>query len=1092
MVSEALGLSLIHPRVLEDAIIEPQEHEQLLADIHGRLLGLAKGKSARKSWLVALGRFMREFPEDWDRVLKGVCREVVEKERREVVERREDERRVEERDVEDEEEEMGGEERRWEVEGDVDSEGVGIGEDGRGEERPFRYEDVLADLGLDTDEDDEVSEKKASATGKRVITKLDLQREPNNVEEDLAAPESKIVKDTQKKETNQAKTEPKTEATPVPDETMEDVKEQPKINAQASETKQDVEEMQRINGDKGSAPSKGTPANMEKTGVDDARDGVSVQPTILNNAVNDQTTQKDVDEAKSEPRLINSNFDADGNLRLPSHHYTFATFEDYCATRMEVRVNILKDILERVTFEHETYLRAGKLEMQAWEMRVDDLGWDTNGNRYLYFYDGCRIYREPDPFLKAKAARRKERNKKKEKEKAIEKKEEGRKSKKSHRTPRRRARRSAVSYDEVSDVDEAREPQLDNARDDEGTDVHQDDEEPITYDEEIRRCDSWEIAVEGCEALRVFIRRFRVPPDPKLYQDRTLIKYFKQLLSGWEEEERRIQEEERRKAEEEQRSREKEEKKKEVEFLMTHQKRSSRLRAITEKKEEEKRRQEIVEQEKADREAKIRDTERMVERRIKALDRQRRKEMGVTMNEEEEEEITEESPEPEQQHTVRRSSRVRAKRETSPEAEKEEPSKPIREEKPIEQEEELEDIEPENLAEQLVDSRLNWQHLQEDIPTRLLDRFIFYDESEKPAKLEDVELDGEERIRLFGQGVLVPRINHSHIADGGEVSFPARVKLDHISEWCIEYGKVPRLWIQTKHAWYELRRPALDYREMFESARRKFEICSRLVILSGSMKAQEITYEKAIALLGMRYMDMKPNSESDILSIRDFIIAQSDALNNKSLSSSGFIRRLKKLKRDEEKGKMKHEKSEEQTQGLKRSSLTSSVEPPAKRQETASFAASSRRLDRQNFPEIHTFQANGNWVKENHSVPFPVSVHADGIINQSQNMMNGHGVWGGNVPFMASHVSQPQMAFMNGGHALLGHTPNAYGVSGIPVQAIGPQVQQGFSMPPNAAFSPAVTYPHTNTIQAQDNNQAFINAKPSLLHDPAPKGSSTR
>lgn len=198
-----------------------------------------------------------------------------------------------------------------------------------------------------------------------------------------------------------------------------------------------------------------------------------------------------------------------------------------------------------------------------------------------------------------------------------------------------------------------------------------------------------------------------------------------------------------------------------------------------------------------------------------------------------------------------------------------------------------------------IPDSMNWMMGADDgIPTRALDRFFFVsgeDYVEAP-----IEACDESPLGLSGCGILIPPPTQTSLR-------PIRVELGNTFEWVIEYGNEPRLWVRTEHAWYELLRPAVEYRSTFASARQKYEICIRLSILGDTMKAPELSYGVVVDLLSMRYNDMLAYKENQILDDLQFIVTQMELLDNRSLMHSGFVRALQKKLRAIEKQVLKEE-----------------------------------------------------------------------------------------------------------------------------------------------------------------------------------------
>ncbi|CAN8067439.1 unnamed protein product, partial [Agarophyton chilense] len=189
-----------------------------------------------------------------------------------------------------------------------------------------------------------------------------------------------------------------------------------------------------------------------------------------------------------------------------------------------------------------------------------------------------------------------------------------------------------------------------------------------------------------------------------------------------------------------------------------------------------------------------------------------------------------------------------------------------------------------------VGKEYQWDYNHDDgMPVFVLDKFFFaYRENFGDAPLEESEFRGAD---MFGLGVLIPPSRSEPQA--------SRVEIPSIMDWVIEYGSSPKLWVKSKRAWYELRSPAVEYREVFATARRKYELCVRIAIIGETMRGSQLDYDSIISFLGMRYGDMKSYREADVLEERMFIMAQMATLNRRSLQHSGFIKSLNKKIRED-------------------------------------------------------------------------------------------------------------------------------------------------------------------------------------------------
>lgn len=116
-------------------------------------------------------------------------------------------------------------------------------------------------------------------------------------------------------------------------------------------------------------------------------------------------------------------------------------------------------------------------------------------------------------------------------------------------------------------------------------------------------------------------------------------------------------------------------------------------------------------------------------------------------------------------------------------------------------------------------------------------------------------------------------------------------------EWCIEYSSQhPCLWVRSTDVWYRLLKPSKEYTKTHELARRRFELCSRIYILGTSMAPSVATYSLFSHLLAGPYMKMKAYSEKELLSEKDFILAQIKNLDDPELAEMAFVKELREKK----------------------------------------------------------------------------------------------------------------------------------------------------------------------------------------------------
>jgi Cytosine specific DNA methyltransferase replication foci domain len=221
---------------------------------------------------------------------------------------------------------------------------------------------------------------------------------------------------------------------------------------------------------------------------------------------------------------------------------------------------------------------------------------------------------------------------------------------------------------------------------------------------------------------------------------------------------------------------------------------------------------------------------------------------------------------------------------------------------------------PSALLESKLPDEMTWQFLQdEQLPTRLLTGFLFCRRhSLSLATLEDLLVaensPEEDNPTVMGFGIVVPPHNVE--------APPVLVELEHVLEWQIEYARQPRLWVKTTSAWYELQNALPEYGNTFNGARSKYEICVRLSILASSMKWEQLTYDTVCDLLSGRYFDMRAYKESDILENAPFILEQVGMLGKAALLKCGFIKTLRK--REGDAAKAEERAAQRQTRGAEK------------------------------------------------------------------------------------------------------------------------------------------------------------------------------
>lgn len=185
---------------------------------------------------------------------------------------------------------------------------------------------------------------------------------------------------------------------------------------------------------------------------------------------------------------------------------------------------------------------------------------------------------------------------------------------------------------------------------------------------------------------------------------------------------------------------------------------------------------------------------------------------------------------------------------------------------------------------------------ESDTPTSF--NLSYDDENVPQRELTDFTVTaGDEKISICSlddRKSASPKV----IARGSVVGHDRSLKVisDPLIEWCIEYGNTPHLWVRSAKVWYRLTKPAKEYAKTHELARRRFELCSRIFILSTSMNPSDCTYRFFQQLLAAPYLKMKAYSERELLSEKDFILAQISNLSGTALSKTTFVKELREKK----------------------------------------------------------------------------------------------------------------------------------------------------------------------------------------------------
>eukprot|EP00178_Gracilaria_changii_P003326 TRINITY_DN148_c0_g2_i1.p1 TRINITY_DN148_c0_g2~~TRINITY_DN148_c0_g2_i1.p1 ORF type:complete len:465 (+),score=69.65 TRINITY_DN148_c0_g2_i1:1421-2815(+) len=177
---------------------------------------------------------------------------------------------------------------------------------------------------------------------------------------------------------------------------------------------------------------------------------------------------------------------------------------------------------------------------------------------------------------------------------------------------------------------------------------------------------------------------------------------------------------------------------------------------------------------------------------------------------------------------------------------------------------------------------------------------VSYDNKIPQRELNDfVVTQGDEKISICALDD--PAKKHTDIVARGTlvaVNGTKTIKIVSapLKEWCIECSQAPSLWVRTNDVWYRLLKPAKEYARTHETARRRFELCSRIFILGTTMSPSECTYKLFVQLLSGTYGKMKAYSEKELLMEKDFILEQIKNLGNESLSNIPFVKELREKK----------------------------------------------------------------------------------------------------------------------------------------------------------------------------------------------------
>lgn len=639
----------------------------------------------------------------------------------------------------------------------------------------------------------------------------------------------------------------------------------------------------------------------------------------------------------------------------------FPTDEEmYCQLTPVERVVFLYELVDTVCSEGDALSR---ISYEAHELRIEPFGCDAVGNQYWYFGDCQRVYRSPSARASQKVCKEKEKEEKRrketEKKEAVEKRRMERKKKQDsrwgHRVSSGRVTRASRRVEERNLQEKSPAngtvKSESTSRSGRGSSRSSVDASPSPAkrprkqfeDSDLRVCTQWETICTDVESLEEFVARFGLR-EKLVGVERVLIRRIvDEIVPVIREEENRTKKEAEKKAR--------------TEFMMTNQKRSTRVQAITARREEEARR-----------EAQREEAERMEEERVMAHQR-RLQELVKKLVAEQSRDIREERRQHGKSDAIlrdatkverfekirdsaptRRSKRQRGirgegkggdvlasgenpdgdiangeegngeSRAGSDANDTENTNGDISEldkndltgDEGVESQDKMKTAEVNEKQEENemdgrqtrrfsnanrevdIESKFTWSINAEDrMASRVLERFFFaFPEDFGDAPLEACD---KQDTKIMGVGIVVTPLSSTAEA--------ARIVIDDVSEWMFEYGREPKLWIRSEHAWYELRQAAVEYRSVFASAKRKFELCARISILGEVMRGAQLSYDSILGYLSQYYGEMDGYDEDEILKEKRYIVAQMGELNKKSIVQSGFMRGLQKIIRVEDKKK---------------------------------------------------------------------------------------------------------------------------------------------------------------------------------------------
>ncbi|GJD08319.1 PHD finger-containing protein DDB_G0268158 [Galdieria sulphuraria] len=185
---------------------------------------------------------------------------------------------------------------------------------------------------------------------------------------------------------------------------------------------------------------------------------------------------------------------------------------------------------------------------------------------------------------------------------------------------------------------------------------------------------------------------------------------------------------------------------------------------------------------------------------------------------------------------------------------------------------------------------------------RELDLFTLRDTKGNLVPLDLLDQPPKKRPALQATGYLLPPAIESKVANEGTTSngetpplkLPKlRVRLAKVTDWCVEYGAYPALWIQTTDKWYRLHRPAPGYEPFFEQAERKFLYCCAVVDIIGAFirEGKHASVKRVAKALQSRELSLEYLlNNSDLL---NFVRDQLESLGDSLLLQTEFVQYLK-------------------------------------------------------------------------------------------------------------------------------------------------------------------------------------------------------